>query len=85
MQCLWLSKKGTIIRIQEGIINFYIIVVFSNVKHYDMNKFGTEKIRRLENFLEADSFRQLEWVGDEDLDFEKAIGEFFYWKYILAS
>ncbi len=50
-----------------------------------MNKFGTEKIRRLENFLEADSFRQLEWVGDEDLDFEKAIGEFFYWKYILAS
>lgn len=46
-----------------------------------MNKFGTEKIRKLENFLETDSFRQLEWVGDEDLDFEKAIGEFFYWNY----
>ncbi len=44
-----------------------------------MNKFGTEKLRRLEDFLDGDTLMQ--WVWDEDLDIEKAVGEFFYRNY----
>ena len=53
-----------------------------------MEKFGEVKFNELGQFVAVSTFSRFEWVGDdenENENLEQAIGEFFYYNYLIRQ